>query len=668
MKDLKKTKNSLFTLSFFSWSGAVALIAALFIIFIFLPIGCGHTHADTLTLRELLGMDSSAPLSGEGIANSFGDLALRALAFIFGALKNFAAWLLVLAQDLLGAVFNKLLQKEVFDTPFVRDAWEKMRDFANMFFILWLVIIALATILNIKDWQAKKLLPRMIAVALIINFSLVFSMVIIDFANTSIALFAHNHCQVPVIQSSGEEATEEAPLQACLVRGLRVDQIVKDKSGGGSYEGINFDSPAQDLLDNLAGFLILLIAAAVFLLLSVMMVVRIIALWLLMIIAPIALVIGIIPPLAQYTKQWWSNFIKWAFYGLPVAFVLNVAVKIVSSFNKTNTQAEEHFTAAFSGGGGAGGGFNMPLFAEATKVVQYFIVVALMFIAFKVAQSSASDAGDFITSTAAGWGEKGAKGFGRWTRGQTTGRAGRNLSIGAAKATESTLGAVENVPLIGGAAGRSKAAVGEWRGKRQADKYSRERKRLSNLPPEQLMQEAKSGNTEAQRIAAERHWTKNKAELPTDDAQKWYENLSAYPEVRDTLGEDRPDAAGKQMVQLDIDEFKVRRVDSNGNRGSWQKEIILYPGDSFDLKWKVVNRQTRQVEDISRVDIKVSGHDGDIPGVQNINNREAEDDKTKVVEYTFSLSEDKVVYYQIIAEPQGGGGKAKDSVTVNFAQ
>jgi len=66
------------------------------------------------------------------------------------------------------------------DVPIVQEGWTITRDLANMFFVLILLVIAMATILKVETYGMKSLLPKLIAVALLINFSLVFCGVVID--------------------------------------------------------------------------------------------------------------------------------------------------------------------------------------------------------------------------------------------------------------------------------------------------------------------------------------------------------------------------------------------------------------------------------------------------------------------------------------------------------
>jgi hypothetical protein len=50
------------------------------------------------------------------------------------------------------------------------NGWVITRDIANMFFIVILLVIAFATILQIEQYNYKKWLPKLILMAILINF------------------------------------------------------------------------------------------------------------------------------------------------------------------------------------------------------------------------------------------------------------------------------------------------------------------------------------------------------------------------------------------------------------------------------------------------------------------------------------------------------------------
>ena len=72
---------------------------------------------------------------------------------------------------------------------FVTLGWTLTRDFANIFFIIVLVIIGLATALRIKEYQWQKTLPLLLGIALLINFTPVILGLIIDASNIIMNFF-----------------------------------------------------------------------------------------------------------------------------------------------------------------------------------------------------------------------------------------------------------------------------------------------------------------------------------------------------------------------------------------------------------------------------------------------------------------------------------------------
>ena len=75
---------------------------------------------------------------------------------------------------------------------------------------------------------------------------------------------------------------------------------------------------------------------AVFAAIAVFLAIRIVALWLLLLISPIAYAAGILPSTAQYRGEWWKNFLRYAFFTPIMAFFLNLTALISNQF-KENT-------------------------------------------------------------------------------------------------------------------------------------------------------------------------------------------------------------------------------------------------------------------------------------------------------------------------------------------
>src|SRR6056297_3728405 len=73
----------------------------------------------------------------------------------------------------------------------IKHAWEIIVSFCNMLFILILLVIAFANILNIDSYKIKNTLPKVIIMAILINFSLLICGLLIDFSQIFMMTFVN---------------------------------------------------------------------------------------------------------------------------------------------------------------------------------------------------------------------------------------------------------------------------------------------------------------------------------------------------------------------------------------------------------------------------------------------------------------------------------------------
>lgn len=203
------------------------------------------------------------------------------------------------------------------DNPIVQYGWATVRDFVNLFFILVGIIIGIATALRIQQYEIKKLLPRLILVILLINFTPVFCGAIIDAASIIMNFFftagAAGFSQViNVAGTSGNmlaNAAKSALLQpANLFNGMFAFQLV-------FVMAFNF------------------IASFVLLIFAMLLMVRHVALWILVILSPLAFFCYILPATKSIWNKWWNQFIQWCFVGVGGAFFLYLSQVITSRIN-----------------------------------------------------------------------------------------------------------------------------------------------------------------------------------------------------------------------------------------------------------------------------------------------------------------------------------------------
>ncbi|MDO8522171.1 MAG: hypothetical protein Q7S08_02700, partial [bacterium] len=86
----------------------------------------------------------------------------------------------------------------------VNAGWTAMRDIANIVIIGMFTFIAISTILGIQEYGAKKLLARVLIIAVLINFSLLFTKIIIDTSNFTAGQFYASATNTPLSKARDE--------------------------------------------------------------------------------------------------------------------------------------------------------------------------------------------------------------------------------------------------------------------------------------------------------------------------------------------------------------------------------------------------------------------------------------------------------------------------------
>lgn len=112
---------------------------------------------------------------------------LQIAYFIFGTIP---AFLLTVAASFFNIVVALTLGSALYTKAnFIGDAWTVVRDLSNIFFILILLYIAVKTILGLGGHDVKKMIVSVIIMALLINFSMFMTKVVIDTSNILALIF-----------------------------------------------------------------------------------------------------------------------------------------------------------------------------------------------------------------------------------------------------------------------------------------------------------------------------------------------------------------------------------------------------------------------------------------------------------------------------------------------
>jgi hypothetical protein len=306
-------------------------------------------------------------------------------------------------------------------TQVVNKGWEILRDLANMFFILGFLVIAFATVLKIEKYSYKRLLFPLLLMALLVNFSRTICLLVIDFAQVIMLSFVNAFKDI----QSGN-----------LAQLLGIESVITLKAGGVGGQLQQTGLSGWDLtLAWLLGTVMMFIALVVSSIILVILIMRIIAIWILLVLSPLAFILYIIPGGQRYVSIWQSKFINQVIIGPILAFFLWLAFYAVQQGNITQGIPMENFDTSVIRGGGS-----TSIEAAKPNVFASFIVGIGLLIGALLATRELGVAGASLAGKGIDWlrqrGVGTAKFFGKQTDMlllKTTKGLGRQIGIGLEK-------------------------------------------------------------------------------------------------------------------------------------------------------------------------------------------------------------------------------------------
>ncbi|XOB40205.1 MAG: hypothetical protein ACKKMR_02650 [Candidatus Nealsonbacteria bacterium] len=236
--------------------------------------------------------------------------------------------------------------------------WEFTSGLVNMFFILVLVFIGLATILRIKDYEAKKALPKLIIIAILVNFTPVIVGFIVDIGNIVTNFFYQGF--MGTLGSSAINVSTKIWTEMMVV----LARIWLAMPGGTDF--FDMGEVIAALVFQLAAFvaygviglIFLAYSSVVYLAVAYIFILRIVWLWILMIFAPIAFLSYIFPsgskvkllfPGILNWDNWWEELIRWVIVAIPLSFFIFLSSYMMAKSEPAIFKAPEKFAEIDSG-------------------------------------------------------------------------------------------------------------------------------------------------------------------------------------------------------------------------------------------------------------------------------------------------------------------------------
>ena len=220
----------------------------------------------------------------------------------------------------------------------------EVRSLALQLLLLFLAIIGLATILKIQEYQFRKTLVPLIVVALLISFSTPIVEAVVNIGNSlTNAFFGWGDVKL------GNNGSDFKIIELS-------EMLEPLKTGGEALVGILFTNGHffDHFFDSLiilgvlgsVGFIMALFyisAALIICVFGLVFFIRVVFIWLLIIIAPIAFVSAVfktkeiekILPGPLNWNGWWTSLLEWSFMGVGLALWLALAMKLKGIGNLT---------------------------------------------------------------------------------------------------------------------------------------------------------------------------------------------------------------------------------------------------------------------------------------------------------------------------------------------
>jgi|GEM_PF-3925364 len=433
------------------------------------------------------------------------------------AFMSFFAWLLGVAGLLLDAVVTTtVIQLPAFLTSsglirFVEQAWTFMRDIANIVLIFSLLLIGISTILRIEEYGAKKLLAMIIFAAILINFSLAFTRIIIDASNYVSYQLYYQTFPFTANQASG--VGTRGTISQTFMESLKLTTLYSNAGDVNQAKVKDIIGGTKSFIVFLMGSILFAIVAYSFLIAAFHFIGRMVVFLIVMVLSPLAILAYFLPFYKSFWKQWWDALWSNAIMAPAYFALLYFVIQAIQAIGRANPSVP--FSASIL----------EPSSQNIGTFLSFAIVIALALIMLSAARKIGTEGVHVINLSTKAIGKYGGGFVARNTAGRIFYKAAQS---------ETTKSFVANRPVIGGLYKRTLDVVSK--GKFGTSKGYEQAVAAKKKSAESLNKFAKSANAPTPPI---------RKEGETDD--DWKERVEDY-EKKKKISED----AGKKRSETFI--------------------------------------------------------------------------------------------------------------------
>ncbi len=242
-----------------------------------------------------------------------------ATQLVFEVIFTPISYLTTLAAKFLDFFVYYSISSDAYRSGFVEKAWSVVRDISNMLFIIALLYIAVKTILQMNTSNQQRALGYIIMIALVINFSLFISRVVIDASNILARVFYNN---ITPYDEHGNaippESNKPKSVSVGLVRTFEPQRVISDPS----------IRPGEFFIVTIIFIILLVYMILMFISMSMLFLGRVAGLWMAMMFSPIAFASVAMPfPIPKFSfGEWRKELFRLAFMAPIFAFFLYIII------------------------------------------------------------------------------------------------------------------------------------------------------------------------------------------------------------------------------------------------------------------------------------------------------------------------------------------------------
>jgi hypothetical protein len=257
------------------------------------------------------------------------------------------------------------------------DSWVIIRDIINISFIFIILYIAITTIIGGIGVKTKVQLKDVVIGAILINFSMFFTKIIIDAGNI-IAMVLANKIYA---MSNGAMG-----LTGIIMNALKFQSLLKLSTF------VKVTGQANAIFQLVFSLILVGAAAWAFIYAAILFLFRNITLLFLMAISPIGFIGGTLPWFKDKASEWWSTLIEQVVVAPYFLFMLFIIIKIINGIKAASTlggvgnQIVDDLKNFYNGESA----FDYAMFINA------FLIIGALFIAIKTTKKLAGKTNDLI--------------------------------------------------------------------------------------------------------------------------------------------------------------------------------------------------------------------------------------------------------------------------------